>query len=89
MQKLLNHTFKKINILIMLLTLKNIVFNPLDGEESNKWRQLFMSVLWVQERDGQTQSVVMSKCSDVQPCYMRLFRLIFFVSMLSWQSRES
>lgn len=37
MQKLWNH-IKKINIAITLLTLKNNVFNPLDGEESDKWR---------------------------------------------------
>lgn len=62
----------------MLLTLKNIVFNPLDGEESNKWKQIVLSVLLVQERDGEIQRVVMSKHSDVQPGYMRLWCLIFW-----------
>lgn len=79
---------KKINILIMSLTLKNIFFNLLDGEECNKQRQIFLSVLWVQERDGQIQSVVMSRCIDDQPCYVRLFCLIF-CCVHSWKSRES
>lgn len=82
MQKLWNFT-QKINILIMLLTWVNIIFNPLDGESLTCEDRFFFCALSTRERGTN------SKCSHVQPCYLGSSALFFLVSILSWQSRES